>query len=171
MKRTKNNKGITLVALIITIVILLILAVVSINAIQNDGILEYAENAKTSYTQGQVNEQGTLKGYLNYLGNHTVGKELIQFSIICSNDGARTYNVKPGTTFEEFVKEQNPVEDEFRGAFFWFKEDGSLATHDNGAVQVIAGNPLFFNSGTVNNGPYVYPTTIIKAGDVYNAIR
>ena len=37
MKKTYNNKGITLVALVITIVILIILATVAINAIFKDG--------------------------------------------------------------------------------------------------------------------------------------
>jgi competence protein ComGC len=65
LTHTKMEKGITLVALIITIVILLILAVVSINAIQNDGILEYAENAKFSYAQSQANEQILLDSYIS----------------------------------------------------------------------------------------------------------
>ena len=38
----RKQKGITLVALIITIVVLLILAGVAIGAIKNDGILQYA---------------------------------------------------------------------------------------------------------------------------------
>ena len=41
----RNQKGITLVALIITIVILLILAVVAISSIQNDGIIFQAEQS------------------------------------------------------------------------------------------------------------------------------
>ncbi len=53
---TYNNKGITLIALIITIVILLILAVVTINAVQGDGIIGYAKRAKETYQEEQDKE-------------------------------------------------------------------------------------------------------------------
>ena len=43
MRRTKAQKGITLVALIITIIVLLILAVVTINAVVDDGIIKHAK--------------------------------------------------------------------------------------------------------------------------------
>ena len=65
----RGQKGITLVALIITIIVLLILAVVTIGTIQNQGIVEYAKNAKTEYTAEAEQEQATLNGYMNYLNN------------------------------------------------------------------------------------------------------
>ncbi len=67
MKGTKEQKGITLVALIITIVVLLILAAVAISSITNDGILHYAQNASDAYNQAQKNEAGILDGYVDYL--------------------------------------------------------------------------------------------------------
>ena len=45
MEETRKNKGITLVALVITIVILLILAGISIQAITNTGLFENAKKA------------------------------------------------------------------------------------------------------------------------------
>ena len=45
MEKTRKNKGITLVALVITIVILLILAGISIQAITNTGLFENAKRA------------------------------------------------------------------------------------------------------------------------------
>ena len=62
-KLTKNEKGITLVALIITIIILLILAVVSIRAITGDSILEKAEVGKNKYEEAKVEEEGKLNEY------------------------------------------------------------------------------------------------------------
>ena len=67
MKRTRNNKGITLVALIITIIVLLILVVVSIRAVQGDGIIEYAKNAKSEYELAQANENEMLESYIGFL--------------------------------------------------------------------------------------------------------
>ena len=46
MKNKNNQKGITLVALVITIVILLILAGISISALTNTGLFAKATDAK-----------------------------------------------------------------------------------------------------------------------------
>ena len=67
IKKTKTQKGITLIALIITIVTLLILASVAISSIQNDGILSYTENVANKYNQAQRDEQSVLDQYLGYL--------------------------------------------------------------------------------------------------------
>ena len=45
--KTKEEKGITLVVLVITIIVLLILAGVSIQAINNTGLFANAKKAKT----------------------------------------------------------------------------------------------------------------------------
>ena len=51
----KNNKGITLIALVITIIVLLILAGVTIAMLTGDnGILTKTNQAKTSTTKGEV---------------------------------------------------------------------------------------------------------------------
>lgn len=60
MKKFKTNKGITLIALIITIIVLLILAVVSINLVVNKGILKHAENATDKYKTEQDKEEDKL---------------------------------------------------------------------------------------------------------------
>ena len=73
MKRTKTNKGITLIALIITIVVLLILAAVAISSIQENGILGYATNAADSWNKAQANEETQLQNYLDYLDKHSQG--------------------------------------------------------------------------------------------------
>ena len=67
MKRTKEQKGITLIALIITIVVLMVLAAVAISSIQNDGIIGHAEEAKNKYTEKQQEEQAMLDYYESIL--------------------------------------------------------------------------------------------------------
>ena len=60
LTHTKNNKGITLVALVVTIVVLLILAGVSINLVLgNNGIIAKAQEAKTKQAEASQND---LKG-------------------------------------------------------------------------------------------------------------
>ena len=83
MNKTKAQKGITLIALIITIVVLLILAAVAISSITNDGILSYAQNAAKDYNQAVKNEQSMLQEYEDYLTGinggfeaYTVGQEV-----------------------------------------------------------------------------------------------
>ena len=56
----RTEKGITLVALIITIIVLVILAAVSITAAYQSGIIKYAVNGTTAYSQQAVNENGIM---------------------------------------------------------------------------------------------------------------
>ena len=77
MKRTKEQKAITLIALIITIVVLLILAAVAISSITNDGVLQYATNAATDYNKAVANEQEMLKEYLNFLNDNSQASEKV----------------------------------------------------------------------------------------------
>lgn len=71
MKKTKTNKGITLIALIITIIILLILAMVSIRLITNEGILTKTEVAVSRYDEEQIREKIAV-AYSDYkLGKYT----------------------------------------------------------------------------------------------------
>ena len=67
MKKTREQKGITLVALIITTVVLLVLATVTISSIQNDGIISKAQDVANKFNEAQSNEQGILDEYLSYL--------------------------------------------------------------------------------------------------------
>ena len=54
--KDKCNKGITLVALVITIIILLILATISIQALTQTGLFENANKAKLEAKRGQIKE-------------------------------------------------------------------------------------------------------------------
>lgn len=57
----KAQKGITLVALVITIIVLLILAMVSIALITDSGIIPRANNAVEKYNAAQQNELEQLQ--------------------------------------------------------------------------------------------------------------
>ena len=60
MENLRRNKGITLVALVITIIILLILAGISIQAINNTGLFANAKKAKEKSIEGQLKEEISL---------------------------------------------------------------------------------------------------------------
>ena len=77
MKELKNNrqKGITLIALVVTIVVLIILATVSILAVFGDnGIIARAQTAKDTHQKGKADETNTLDDYASYIGNYLDGK-------------------------------------------------------------------------------------------------
>ena len=63
MKMKNNNKGITLVALVITIILLLILAGVTISSITSTGLFEKAKEAKRKQEEAQRQEESELALY------------------------------------------------------------------------------------------------------------
>ena len=68
-QKMKKQRGITLIALVITIIVLLILAGVTIAAISGDnGILKKAVEAKEKTEQAQKEEEKTLSNMENILG-------------------------------------------------------------------------------------------------------
>lgn len=61
MERITQEKGITLIALIVTIVVLLILAIVSIRiAVGDDSILGLTKKSGKEYMRAQANESNLL---------------------------------------------------------------------------------------------------------------
>lgn len=67
----KNQKGITLIALIITIIVLLILTMVSIKLIWDGGIIAHSNNAVNAYDKAQINElekMNIVEDYLTQFG-------------------------------------------------------------------------------------------------------
>ena len=70
-KIMKNQKGITLVALVITIIILLILAGISISTLTNTGIFEKAKDAKEKSEAEEKQQSKTLDSYEKELNKYT----------------------------------------------------------------------------------------------------
>ena len=67
---SKKNKGITLVALVITIIILLILAGISISALTNTGIFQKAKDAKQKSEDAALDQNTKLDEYENELDKY-----------------------------------------------------------------------------------------------------
>ena len=67
----KENKGITLVALVITIIILLILAGISISTLTNTGIFGKAKEAKEKSEVAEKQQSETLDSYEKELNKYT----------------------------------------------------------------------------------------------------
>ena len=70
--KKQGNKGITLIALVITIIVLLILAGVSIAMLTGEnGILTQAQRAKTETESAQAEEENILANYESYLNSYS----------------------------------------------------------------------------------------------------
>lgn len=103
MKKLKMEKGITLVALLVTIVILIILAVVAITTIMNTDILGYADKSVDTYQEGKDNEATQMQGYENYLngaggtgGSGTTGSWLTLSDVPETTQDYMKYSVSNG---------------------------------------------------------------------------
>jgi len=97
-KTLRKERGITLVALVITIVILIILAAVSINVIIEGGLIQRAQRASEDYRKAELKEQIELVRLEVALKEGNKGKvpleefldELVEDGILESKDKVTT---------------------------------------------------------------------------------
>ena len=75
MKKTNGQKGITLVALVITIIILLILATISIQSLTNTGLFKNAQKAKDETQNAAENQAKILNEYEDELNKYISGNK------------------------------------------------------------------------------------------------
>ena len=73
MKEQNKERGITLVALVITIIILLILATISIQSLTNTGLFAKAQEAKEKTKNEEENQAKTLNEYEDELNKYISG--------------------------------------------------------------------------------------------------
>ena len=71
--KLKQNKAITLVALVITIIILLILATITIQGLKNTNLFSKTIDAKNKYKKAETNEANILDDYANEINSITGG--------------------------------------------------------------------------------------------------
>ena len=103
MSKFKKERGITLIALIITIIILVILAAVSIRAVTNMKIVDYAINGSQNYVAAGKNENKMLDDTASFLDNAVAKVEAAKKTDLeklqeyfirktdCFDDGAGTF--------------------------------------------------------------------------------
>ena len=70
MRRTNNQKGITLIALVITIIILLILAGIAISSLTQTGLFSKAQEAKQKTEEKAEEENTTLNEYEKWIAKY-----------------------------------------------------------------------------------------------------
>ena len=86
-KSLKKEKGITLIALVITIVILIILATIAIRgAFEDNGLVGWAKEAKDRTEQGEVKEDQTMANLDAYITEQTKEPEQLPSTIADAKD-------------------------------------------------------------------------------------
>ena len=95
-KKLKNEKGITLIALVITIVVLLILAGVTIATLTGDnGIITRANQAKEETEEAEKEEKNDLEKQADFINEYTNGIEVEQVTDenpgVLETEGTDTY--------------------------------------------------------------------------------
>ena len=81
LKIKKQEQGITLIALIITIIILVILAAVSIRAVYNMQIVNYAVNGSQDYGKAAKEENKVMQDTKSYLESITTRIKNAQITV------------------------------------------------------------------------------------------
>jgi len=71
----KENKGITLIALIITIILLLILAIVTISAVNEGNLFAHANNAATKYQEEAELENTKITEWISKMEQYETGTQ------------------------------------------------------------------------------------------------
>ena len=127
--KIKQEKGITLIALVITIVVLLILAGVTINALfGNSGIIEKAKEAQSKMNEAKEND---LEGIneLNQWMNNQVNETSSQKKIILFTIGQTTLQAEEGMTWKQWASsEYNTIGCEINGRNLFIKDEHGTIT-------------------------------------------
>jgi len=101
----KENKGITLIALVITIVVLVILVGVSVSVAINTGLIENTKTAVANYGEAQKKEEQAIQNIANLVEEN---RTPVVFSFLVNElDQVKTYYAEEGMTWEEWVNDTN----------------------------------------------------------------
>ncbi len=150
-KQNLKEKGITLIALVVTIIILLILAGVTLNmAMSGDGLFSKARNAADKYKKAQEDEAKLIS---------EIGKEMNSEYV-----GAYVTGYEPKSGSFEITKEQSGVDDIVGTQTFTTGGEGTLKwriwDYDGTTLRIILDRPTTANlqlkgAAGYNNGVYL----------------
>ncbi len=162
-KCTRSQKGITLIALIVTIIVLLILAGVSLNIVLGDkGIIKQAQTSKNEYEDKVKDTQGGLDGLYNELiGEKEEGGGIKVTTIKLEPTTANLevgdiLNLTDGLTIEPENATNNRV--------IWRSSNSEVAKVDSGTVTALAEGDAIITVTSID-GSNVSATCFIKVSD------
>ena len=164
LKHTKKQKGITLIALVITIIVLLILAGISVSMLTGqNGILNRAQEAKEETENAQKNEEEVLDNYNQYIEGVTNGGTLVTVTgrettntkvqdslgnIVTVPAGFRVVN--PGDNVEDGIIIEDVNHRATAGSQFVWIPVGTIHRKDKEDVTITLGRYVYNEDGTIN---------------------
>ena len=182
----RNERGITLIALVITIIVLLILAGVSIAMLTGqNGILTQAQNAKNRTEEAQANEESVLDNYEQYIEGSTNGGTL---TTVSGNETTNTtvYDslgnkivvpagfkvVNPGNNVEDgiIIVDSDENRATYGSEFVWIPVGENIKKKDGTTFDIILGRYVYKEDGTIDTSlSKIEPTGQLKksASDSY----
>ena len=144
----KNNKGITLVALIITVVIMLILAGVAIGSLTGDGLFSKTRDAAGAYENATRTESEQIQTLINEIDEYLTG----------GNGGEETDTTPPSTAT---IESSNVEETTFTLTATGADEESGIAKYEfylNGilekTIESAEGTITYNVSGKTAGTPY-----------------
>ena len=155
-KLKNTQKGITLVALVITIIVLLILAMVSIKIVIDGGLIQKAKDATDTHTIGAEKEKITL-GYNEYTLSKASGESVTAPTVegaasvtgdetagwtitFAHSDGDHVYTLSSDGTIKEQTNGSSTT------AITWTKTDEGITSSTGITVQI--GDYVNYDEGT-----------------------
>ncbi len=173
----KSNKGITLVALVITIVILLILAGISISTLTNTGIFEKAKDVKKASENADLEQNKVLDEYekeldkympqeltddkINKVLNMTENTFLKDangniftlpagFKVVVNDDTGNAKIVDKGIVIEDATVDNNGNPTATNGSQFVWIPVGTITKENGEKVKIEFNRYVFYSNGNIN---------------------
>lgn len=191
-----KEKGITLIALVVTIVVLIILATVSIITVLGDnGIIARAEKAKDMYKNSMNQEKKAMNELLEQYENEIVESTVLRrgkviYNIDIQNSKIQEYNFgenvlnpsftpeKEGYTFfgwkEDLEAGKNILNSRLMSEnsislYAVFKKDVTLSYNANGGTSTPDSQieQLYYNNGNILNPTFTLSTAITKSNYLF----
>ena len=158
----KQERGITLIALIITIIILVILAAVSIRAVYNMGIVNHAVNGTEGYAKAAKMEEETMQDTENFIEeiagrirNTQYGEDEPEEETVAFNKNGVNYTWKDINSIANLISTDTSVTSKSGSATVNYK--GTSLTLNTGDIFDLVG--LIGESGS--EVEYTYKVRII----------
>ena len=153
MKNNIQNKGITLVALVITIIVLLILAGISISMIIGEnGLLTKVQKAK------ELSEISTEEEYVNliiidsYMTNKKTGQKLEELRFNTVDDATSIYDSDTGKSYGNgwyYLKPDDVNEYPLKNSYIINYETGEFVRYDENKHRIVTNELLCIKDGLV----------------------
>ena len=177
--KIKQEKGITLIALVVTIVVLLILAGVSISLVlNNNGVISKAKDAKNQYAEAQTNDEKQLNEVSDWIdtkvGDTTGGDSVTKIDGVPIPEGyyyvggtkAKGLVISDNVADKELDKGKEDVRRDLAGnQWVWVP----VETPSNLYTTVAAGQALAGSTGVkttkYTNSEIIRGKTRVKPGD------